>query len=751
MFRWLENEVYGWMSWILIPFIVEIIPAIGNFFILIKKYIKTRRRKEKELEFLPQISLLIPVYNSAATLEGCIGSIDKSLYPNDLIDVFLINNKSKDNSFDIFVQCQEKYKTLRMQWLNAGQGKSKALNLALFNSEGKYIINIDSDGKLEEQALYNMVKKFENNENIHCMTGIILTEPALIDATKKRGLRFLQKLEFLEYNQAFLVGRNYNSEFNNIFTVSGAFSAFRKSTILKTQLYNTNTICEDAHLTFQVKKLLKQSVALCETAIFMVDPIESVEKLYTQRQRWQIGELEVFHMFHGEKNLKYKNFFKDANIRLMCIDHTVAFPRLIWCFALIALGFYKYDMKMILTALFIIYMLYVFSAFLNYLASICFLWKYKEIRRYYMGKIAYLFVLPAYNMVTFLIRMAGIVNSLNRGSSWKTLTYKEELKLIKETIKEDLSFHGKKKEKFQMNKRWLRFLVLVVFLIINISGALYFLDRNTQNNYSNYAKMQDNLLYSIVNTTDRNVDTLITAVGIAKTSGGQAFYIYNKTDDYFVVYKDKPEETTDAALAGALLNKELLYGSGEANQRVLSALDVTIDGDEYVLALGTLTSYIDSNLNTSQYNMFIILEFTVLYLILVCLSLRSMSVDKKYCKELEQLTNEFEEYKNKLEISARQEKEEKKARQGVEGIYPREFLVKLMGKLEENEIKYSLRSFRISEEKESELVELSKHYNVYFAKEGETYYMLLIKNLEQEPEILKEIENHGGTEFGKSV
>ena len=30
-----------------------------------------------------------------------------------------------------------------MQWLNAKQGKSKALNMALFNSGGKYIINID--------------------------------------------------------------------------------------------------------------------------------------------------------------------------------------------------------------------------------------------------------------------------------------------------------------------------------------------------------------------------------------------------------------------------------------------------------------------------------------------------------------------------------------------------------------------------------------------------------------------------------
>ena len=473
MFRWLANEVYSWMSWIIIPFIVEIVPAIGNFFILIRKHIRNRYKKEKELDFLPQISLLIPVYNSATTLEGCIDSIDKSTYPNELIDVILINNKTPDNSFEVYVKCQEKYNTLRMQWLNAGQGKSKALNLALFNAEGKYIINIDSDGKLEEQALYYMVRKFENNKDIHCMTGIILTEPALIDATKKWGLRFLQKLEFMEYNQAFLVGRNYNSEYNNIFTLSGAFSAFRKSTILKTQLYNTNTICEDAHLTFQVKKMLNQAVALCETAIFMVDPIESVEKLYTQRQRWQIGELEVFHMFHSENNLKYRNFFKDANIRLMCTDHTVAFPRLIWCFALIALGFYKYDMKMILTALFWIYILYVFAAFLNYLASICFLWNYKEIRRYYAKKILYLWVLPAYNMGTFFIRMAGIVNSLNRGSSWKTLTYKEELKIIKETVKEDLSFKNKK-EKTKMNKRWLRFFVLVAALVINIFGALYF-------------------------------------------------------------------------------------------------------------------------------------------------------------------------------------------------------------------------------------------------------------------------------------
>lgn len=751
MFSWLADEIYAWMSWLIIPFIVEIIPAIGNFIILIKKTIRCRIYRERELDFLPQISLLIPVYNSAGTLEGCIDSIDKSTYPNELIDVILVNNKSPDNSFEVYVNCQEKYRTLKMQWLNAGQGKSKALNLALFNSEGKYIINIDSDGKLEKHALYNMVRKFENNKNIHCMTGIILTEPPLVEQTPKKGLRFLQRIEFLEYGQAFLVGRNYNSEYNSIFTLSGAFSAFRKSTILKTQLYNTNTICEDAHLTMQVKKLLNQAVALCETAIFMVDPIESMEKLYTQRQRWQIGELEVFHMFHGKHNLKYRRFFSDANIRLMCVDHTVAFPRLIWCFALVALGFYKYNMKMIATAMFWIYMMYVFIAFLNWIACISFLWDYEDLRKYYIKKFFYLFALPGYNMITFFIRMAGIVNSITRGSSWKTLTYREEFRLIKEAVKDDFNFKKEKKEREKMNKRWVRLLVLFGFLILNTSCALYFLKQNTENNYSHYAKMQDNLLNSIVNTTNKDTATLTTALRLAKTSGGQAFYLYNKTDGIFTVYADTEEGIYDDTMAQVLLDGNLIFGEGTGGKRVMSSRAVELEEKEYIVALGMLTSYIDDDLNTTQYNMFVLMEFTILYVVVVCISLRAINVDKKHGDEMRQLETEFDEYKNKLAAESEKEELNKITKKRVEGIYPMSFVIKLRERLEKNGIEYQIRSFQMDEENEEQLAHLSEKYNAYFGKEGKEYFMVIVKDLEQETEIIQEITGMGGKEFGKPV
>ncbi len=236
----LSSEMIFWTAWIIIPLIMEIIPAMFGFIVLIKK--RLRYKNDADLKYFPEITVIIPVYNSADTLEMCIGSIVESNYPYENMEIFLVNNGSKDNSFEIFKTYQEEHEGVNIKWMNAQQGKSKALNMALFNSKGKYIIHLDSDGIVHQDALLNLIKRFEAHENIHCVTGSILTNPEAIDSERPGFMKFVQKIEFFEYAQAFLAGRNFESEWNSIFTMSGAFSAFRKSTILKTQLYNTETV-----------------------------------------------------------------------------------------------------------------------------------------------------------------------------------------------------------------------------------------------------------------------------------------------------------------------------------------------------------------------------------------------------------------------------------------------------------------------------------------------------------------------------
>lgn len=431
--------MFYWAAWIIIPLIIEIIPAIGNFFILLAK--RVRIAKDIKLEFLPNITLMIPVYNSGQTLYRCIQSIDQSTYPNHLIEIMLVDNGSKDNSFEIFQKAQMEFPTLAMWWMNSKQGKSKALNKAIFNSSGKYIINIDSDGVLHKDALMNIVRQFETYSDVDCMTGAVLIEPALIEETKGFFLKQFRKLEFMEYAQAFLAGRNFESQFNSIYTLSGAFSSFRKSVLMKTFLYNTNTICEDTHLTFQIRTILKKKVHLCNDAIFMVDPIESINKFYTQRQRWQIGELEVSHMFLKD-NLRrpLSGYFSNFVIRLIMTDHTFAFPRMIWYFVLIALGCMNYSFYNVGVAVVLIYLLYVFSSFLYYLNIISFLKNFPDLRRYYARKLGYVAIMPLFNLFAFFVRFAGIINSIKRKSSWKTLTFTEEKKMVGETMRKDFFF-----------------------------------------------------------------------------------------------------------------------------------------------------------------------------------------------------------------------------------------------------------------------------------------------------------------------
>lgn len=434
---YLASSIVFWMAWIIIPIVMEIIPSLGGFLILIKKLFA--KKLEPVINY-PEITIIIPVYNSAPTLHGCLESVYLSNYPKELIKVILVNNQGKDNSFDIYNQCQNEFSKLKVQWLNARQGKSKALNLALFNSHGKYIIHIDSDGKLHPDALKNMVTKFERNPEVNCMTGSVLTDPELIKSTKSVLWRTFCEIEFCEYCQAFLAGRNFQSEINSIYTLSGAFSAFRKSTILKTQLYNTDTICEDTHVTFQVRTLLKKKIHICENALFFVDPIEDLNKLYTQRQRWQRGEIEVAHMFMNKNLRAIKGLISNFVVRLLMYDHTFAFPRMIWYFALICLIFMNYSIKLIVVSLAIIFLLYILSAYLYYLSILLFLNQFKNLKYYYMKKWYAVFLLPFFNFLVFWIRFAGIINSINGESSWKTKTFSEEQISFRKVVSSDF-FH----------------------------------------------------------------------------------------------------------------------------------------------------------------------------------------------------------------------------------------------------------------------------------------------------------------------
>lgn len=153
--------------WLLLPILVEVIPIFAVYvklsFKIVINWLKRHFHRRSQLTnqaFLPMIDVVIPVYNSADTLAQCVTSVITGTYPLEKIMITLVNNESTDQSFQIFQKLQHEFPTARINWLEAAQGKSNALNMALYNTSNKYFVHIDSDGLLDENALLNMVQQF---------------------------------------------------------------------------------------------------------------------------------------------------------------------------------------------------------------------------------------------------------------------------------------------------------------------------------------------------------------------------------------------------------------------------------------------------------------------------------------------------------------------------------------------------------------------------------------------------------------
>lgn len=423
-----------WITWALIPIVVEIIPSIVSTAKLMHR--QRRMPKLKAPQKWPWVTIIVPVYNSEDTLFDCIRSIDRQTYPKQAMQIILANNQSTDDSFGAYARAQDAFPNLFLRYVNTDKGKARALNAAIYESIGSYVINIDSDGLLEPNAVKNMVLRFESDNSIAAMTGAVLPQRQLVQQVSGWWHRLLAKNEYYEYAQAFLSGRTIESFRDQLFTMSGAFSAFRREVLMETFLYDTDTIGEDTDMTFQIRTRLGKKVVICANAIFYVEPISGFAELYTQRQRWQRGELEVAQNYMAQ-TVSLRGFFKDFLVRRIMIDHTFTFPRMIWTFATLVLIAFGYSTLVVGLSYLLIYGLYVLVGVINFISVGILLKPYPAERRFYSRLWWLTLTLPIYMFLTGWIRLVGVINAMTTHATWRMRGFSEEWHQLIAVLRDD--------------------------------------------------------------------------------------------------------------------------------------------------------------------------------------------------------------------------------------------------------------------------------------------------------------------------
>lgn len=107
-----------------------------------------------------RVSIVVPVYNSHATLPKCLDSLIAQTWED--LEIICINDKSKDNSIDIIKEYQHKDSRVKLvdhaENMNAGGARNSGIRTAT----GDYVCFCDNDDWMTPDAIEILVNASDN-------------------------------------------------------------------------------------------------------------------------------------------------------------------------------------------------------------------------------------------------------------------------------------------------------------------------------------------------------------------------------------------------------------------------------------------------------------------------------------------------------------------------------------------------------------------------------------------------------------
>ncbi|MDB5284774.1 MAG: glycosyltransferase [Bacteroidota bacterium] len=272
----IQHFIYG-------LFFIGIFLSIGRMvFLGILASIQNVRSKFKKEKFTgkPLVSIIVPAYNESVTAVKTVANLLRLDYPN--YEIIFVNDGSKDNTYEIVKSAfagNEKVKVLD----KVNGGKASALNFGVQHAEGAFVVCIDADTQLKEDAVSRLMESFINDD-IGAVAGNVKVG---------NELNMLTKWQSIEYTTAQNFDRKAFDILNCITVIPGAIGAFRKEAIEDAGGFASDTLAEDCDLTIRILRS-GYIVTTNNRAIAMTEAPEKLGQFLKQRFRWCFGVMQTF-------------------------------------------------------------------------------------------------------------------------------------------------------------------------------------------------------------------------------------------------------------------------------------------------------------------------------------------------------------------------------------------------------------------------------------------------------------------------
>lgn len=238
---------------------------------------------------LPQtkFSVIIPARNEAAGIRECLRTVLQQNYPATLFEVIVINDHSTDETETIIIQLQKEYSHLRLinladhlQGKQINAYKKKAIELAIAESSGNWIVTTDADCKVTADWLLLFDNYIQQKDPVFIAAPVMFSSDGSFLAT-------FQVLDFISLQSitAAAVYAGYHTMCN------GANIAYRKDVFEEVGKFTgIDQIAsgDDMLLMYKIKKQYPQRLGylFCRGSVVTTAPMTNWNSFINQRIRW---------------------------------------------------------------------------------------------------------------------------------------------------------------------------------------------------------------------------------------------------------------------------------------------------------------------------------------------------------------------------------------------------------------------------------------------------------------------------------
>jgi cellulose synthase/poly-beta-1,6-N-acetylglucosamine synthase-like glycosyltransferase len=250
-------------------------------FLLISYLEKKPSEKTDDLpNYYPTASILVPCFNEEKTLEHTVRSLLELHYPKEKLDIFIIDDGSKDGTRAIGERLAEEHRQVRFLHKENG-GKYTAMNFGIERTGAELIGCLDADSFVAPDAMLEVVKRFEADPATMAIT------PAMKVYHPRKVLELMQAVEYT-------FGIFYKKMFDNLAALNvlpGPFSIYKREVFETIGPFKHAHNTEDMEIAFRMHAHgLK--IANAHNAFVYTTVPKTPWALIKQRTRWSQGFLQ---------------------------------------------------------------------------------------------------------------------------------------------------------------------------------------------------------------------------------------------------------------------------------------------------------------------------------------------------------------------------------------------------------------------------------------------------------------------------